>query len=137
MIDHYVQETIAELKKGGFSGEDIFLSAHSLGGEISQDYVLDKSEIKGQILMGSSLLRSKRKINEDGKTIFDGYKTPTLTLFGLKDGLMRVSRGAEAFWHQELNIDESQKGMFPVVVLDKASHASFIVWIEPCLFLLM
>ena len=39
---------------------------------------------------------------------------------------MRISRGAEAFWHQEENIDESQKGMFPVVVIDKASHSSFM-----------
>jgi len=39
---------------------------------------------------------------------------------------MRISRGAEAFWHQEENIDESQKGMFPVVALDKMSHSSFM-----------
>jgi hypothetical protein len=44
----------------------------------------------------------------------------------MKDGLLRVSRGVEAFWHQEQNIDKSQKGKFPVVVLDKAAHSSFM-----------
>lgn len=56
--------------------------------------------------MGSVLLRDTHSINDDGKTIFD-YPTPTLTLNGLKDGLLRISRGAEAFWHSEKNIDES------------------------------
>jgi hypothetical protein len=76
--------------------------------------------------MGSSLLRNTRKITESGSTLFEGYETPTLTLLGVKDGLLRISRGAEAFWHQEENIDESQKGMFPVIAIDKASHSSFL-----------
>ena len=57
LIDHYVQETITELKKRGFTGDNIFMAAHSLGGVMSQDYVPKNSDIKGQILMGSSLLR--------------------------------------------------------------------------------
>lgn len=76
--------------------------------------------------MGSALLRDKRTISESGSTLYKGYNTPTLTLMGLKDGLMRISRGAEAFWHQEENIDDTQKGMFPVIAIDKASHSSFL-----------
>jgi len=89
-------------------------------------YVQKNSDlIKGQILMGSTLLRNTHTINDNGKTLFD-YKTPTLQLSGLKDGLLRISRGAEAFWHSEKNIDDSQKGMFPVNALDDVSHASFM-----------
>lgn len=76
--------------------------------------------------MGSALLRDKRTIAESGSTLFKEDYTPTLTLLGSKDGLLRISRGAEAFWHQEENIDESQKGKFPVVVVDKGSHSSFM-----------
>jgi hypothetical protein len=83
------------------------MSAHSLGGVMSQNYVSSNKDIKGQILMGSTLLRDKRTISESGTTLFKGYNTPTLTLMGLKDGLMRISRGAEAFWQQEENIDDS------------------------------
>lgn len=89
-------------------------------------YVKDHSDlIKGQILMGSTLERNTHSITKKGTTLFD-YKTPTLQLSGLKDGLLRITRGAEAFWHQEINIDESQKGMFPVIALDDVSHASFM-----------
>jgi hypothetical protein len=35
LIDHYVQDTIEELKKRGFSGDNIFMAAHSLGGVMS------------------------------------------------------------------------------------------------------
>lgn len=48
--------------------------------------------------MGSVLLRNKRAITESGSTHFD-YSVPTMTLLGEKDGLLRITRGAEAFWH--------------------------------------
>lgn len=75
--------------------------------------------------MGSVLLRDTHSITSEGKTLFD-YETPTLQLCGLKDGLLRISRGAEGFWHSAKNIDDSQEGMFPVVAIDDASHASFM-----------
>ena len=70
LIDHYVQDTIKELKKRGFSGDNIFMSAHSLGGVMSQNYVSSNKDIKGQILMGSVLLRDKRTISDSGSTLF-------------------------------------------------------------------
>lgn len=75
--------------------------------------------------MGSTLLRDTHSITDEGKTLFQ-YPTPTLQLSGLKDGLLRISRGAEAYWHSEKNIDDTQKGMFPVIALDDVSHASFM-----------
>lgn len=80
------------------------IAGHSLGGVMSQKYAASNSDtIKGSILMGSVLLRSYHSINDDGSTKWD-YEVPTLTLSGTKDGLLRVSRVAEAFWHQYTNI---------------------------------
>jgi hypothetical protein len=50
---------------------------------------------------------------------------PTLTIGGTKDGLMRVTRVAESYWHQITNIDPSQEGLFPVDVLEGVSHYQF------------
>ena len=48
LIDHYVEDTINQLKKAGFSGSNILLAAHSLGGVMSQKYAKDHSDtIKG------------------------------------------------------------------------------------------
>ena len=72
---------------------------------MSQKYANKHSDtIKGQILMGSVLLRDNHSINDDGSTHFD-YDVPTLTLGGTKDGLMRVTRLTEAYWHSHENIE--------------------------------
>ena len=71
LIDHYVTETINELKKRGFTGDDIFIASHSLGGIMSQIFVKSHSDlIKGQILMGSVLERNTHSITDEGKTLF-------------------------------------------------------------------
>ena len=126
LIDHYVQSTLAELKKKGFTGDNVFLAAHSLGGVMSQIYSEGRTDIKGQILMGSVLLRDKRSLTDEGKTEFKAGVPPTLTLVGEKDGLLRVTRGAESYWHQTKNIVDSQAKKFPVVALEGMSHASFM-----------
>jgi len=78
-------------------------------------------KVKAQILMGSTLTREHRSIQPDGTTFFD-YPVPTLTIGGTKDGLMRISRIAESFWHSSENISADQKDLFPVVALDGVSH---------------
>ena len=77
------------------------------------------------ILTGSVLLRNTRSIQKDGTTKFD-FDVPTLTLNGELDGLLRISRGAESYWHQKVNIDKSQAKMFPMLALEGISHASFM-----------
>lgn len=98
---------------------------------MTQKYANSNTDtIKGQILMGSVLLRDTHSINDDGTTHFD-YEVPTLTIGGTKDGLMRVSRLAEAYWHQEKNIEESQAGMFPIYALEGSSHMSYMTGEPP------
>lgn len=71
---------------------------------MAQNYAGSNADtIKGQVLMGSVLTRDKRKIQDDGTTIYN-YAVPTLTIGGTKDGLMRVSRVAESYWHSYTNI---------------------------------
>ena len=102
------------------------MAGHSLGGVMSQKYSLKKSDkVKAQILMGSTLTREHRSIQADGTTFFD-YPVPTLTIGGTKDGLMRISRIAESFWHSSENINADQKDLFPVVALNGVSHMQFM-----------
>ena len=88
------------------------------------------SDFKGQILLSSVLRRNVREIQPDGTTKFT-FPTPTLTIGGTKDGLMRITRVAESYWHSWDNITPEQEGMFPVVVLDGVSHASIGSGIPP------
>lgn len=90
----------------GFTGDNVVMAGHSLGGVMSQNWTKDQSDlVKAQVLMGSTLTREKRSINIDGTTHFD-YGVPTMTIAGTKDGLMRISRISEQFWHTNINIEE-------------------------------
>jgi len=80
--------------------------------------------------MGSVLERSTVEILADGTSHFN-FVTPTLTLGGTKDGLMRVSRVAESFWHTHENINSEQKDLFPVVALEGVSHMGFMSGTAP------
>ena len=44
--------------------------------------------------MGSVVLRNNREVDSEGKSKIN-LKTNTLTLLGTKDGLLRITRGAE------------------------------------------
>lgn len=116
---------IADLKKLGFTGDAIFLAGHSLGGVMAQGYAPKNSNvIKGLILEGSVLLRGTRKVQTNGLTKFN-IDLPTLTLCGELDGLLRITRCAESYYHQVENIDPSQRDLFPVVALKGFSHWRF------------
>jgi len=80
--------------------------------------------------MGSALERGTREIQADGTSHFN-FGTPTLTLGGTKDGLMRISRVAESFWHAHENISSEQKDLFPVVALEGVSHMGFMSGTAP------
>jgi hypothetical protein len=126
LIDHYVTDTIKELVKEGFTGDNYVMAGHSLGGVMAQNYADKNADtFKAQVLMGSVLTRDQRSIDSDGTSKYD-YKVPTLTIGGTKDGLMRISRVAESFWHSHVNINKDQKDLFPVMALEGVSHAQFL-----------
>jgi len=72
--------------------------------------------------MGSSVLRSNREIKSDGSTNFK-FNLPVLTIGGTKDGLFRITRVAESYFHGSMNVNINQKDMFPVVAVEGLSHA--------------
>lgn len=74
--------------------------------------------------MGSVLTRDQRSINSDGTTKID-YSVPTMMVGGTKDGLMRISRVSESFWHSHENIEDGQRDVFPVMAFEGVSHAQF------------
>lgn len=55
--------------------------------------------------MGSGLLRDHRSNNNDTGLTEIAYNVPTISLIGTKDGLFRVTRAAENYFHQFLNIN--------------------------------
>jgi len=106
-ISHYVKQSKKDLKKAGFKGTSYLMAGHSLGGVMAQKYATKNADtIKGLMLMGSVLERGNHKINDDGTTHFN-FKVPTLTMGGSKDGLMRITRVAESWYHQVENIEET------------------------------
>lgn len=94
------------MQSAGFTGDNLFLAGHNLGGVMTQWYISGEGlfespeyTFKGQILLGSVMLRQYRSISkEDGTTLFN-FPADTLTIGGTKDGVMRISRVAEAYWH--------------------------------------
>ena len=98
---------------------------------MAQNYANKNTDtIKGQFLMGSVLLRDNHSINDDGTTHFE-YDVPTLTLGGTKDGLMKVSRLAESYWHQYNNIEDAQKYHFPIYAMEGTTHMSYMTGDAP------
>ena len=131
-ISSHIDSAMDKITSNGFTGDNWFLAAHSLGGVMTQDYLSSgTTAFKGQILMSSVLLRDRRSIQEsDGTTLYD-YQTPTLTIGGTKDGLMRITRVAESYWHQVTNISSSQANLFPVEALAGVAHYQFAGGVPP------
>ena len=71
--------------------------------------------VHGQILLGSFILRKWRNQT-------DGYPVKTLTVGGELDGLSRITRMAEAYYHGVLF---PRHPGFPVVVFNGVSHMQF------------
>jgi len=66
-IGYYVDRAMEDLVKHGFTGDNVLLAGHSLGGVFAQHYANTHTDkIKGLILMGSVLERKNHKINEEG-----------------------------------------------------------------------
>lgn len=101
----------------------VVVAGHSLGGIVIQDWVAANNgnidgqpRVKATLLLGSFL---QRKYNA---TLFP---TPVLQLAGTLDGLTRVTRLMESFYHANMNVTDAQAAMNPVVALSGVSHAQY------------
>eukprot|EP00943_MAST-04B_sp_MAST-4B-sp1_P005999 g5999.t1 len=99
---------------------DLIMMGHSLGGAMLQDYVFKCKNCKAQVLMGAGLLRKYR----NGSTS-SSYPVNTLTIDGTLDGLYRVTRQAENYYHYVLHAKYDKPINFPVVVYEGVSHMQF------------
>lgn len=90
----------------------ILIAGHSAGAARIQTYCNDTGNaVTGQILYAATLLSAFNNLS---------YPTATLMVGGEKDGMMRITRFAEATF-----VYRSQAEKFPVVVIAGANHMSF------------
>jgi len=67
-IGGHIQSVMDKINANGFTGDNWFMAAHSLGGVMTQDFLNsgstkpDSSLFKGQVLMSSTLLRKRREV---------------------------------------------------------------------------
>ena len=114
-----IDRILQSMKDSGMTTSDIVFAAHSLGGVMLQDYLNNNKEAGiGQILLGSFLLRKYRNAS---------YPVPTLTIGGELDGLCRVTRIMESYYHRILHAGDQQAAIktFPVAVVEGMSHMQF------------
>ena len=110
---------LAELRESGMQTSEIFYVGEYVGGAYLQDYLLNHdSNASGLVLLGSFLSRENRS----------KFPLPSLTIGGGRDGLVRVTRIMEAYYHQVLHsslpMNETCKRQ-AVVVLDQLCHSQF------------
>ena len=85
--------------------------AHSLGSVFLQDYVAKNSDgFSVQFLTGAALGRKHRGAP---------YPVPTMAIDGTLDGLYRVTRQAEGYYHMQ------DADNFPVVTFEGVTHMQF------------
>ena len=119
VLSSAISRVLKSMAEQGMNTSSIFYSGHSLGGAMIQDYVYKiSSNSRGQILMGAYLFRKYRN-----KT----YPVPTMTVGGELDGLTRVTRIMEEFYHHIFMANDMQKATqsFPVTVIEGMSHFQF------------
>ena len=125
-----VDRILSIMRSSGMTATSVFFAGHSLGGAVLQDYVYnDAKAAPGQILLGSFLLRKYRN---------ETYPVPTMTIGGELDGVSRVTRIMEEYYHRVLHSNEEHKKMasaaaFPVVVVEGLSHMQFASGDPPAL----
>ena len=119
-----VHELTGKMVAAGMHANRSVMLAHSLGGVMAQQYVTSHAAVvDALVLYGATVLRKYRTTS---------FGAPILTLDGTLDGLLRVSRQAEAWWHQvhrapSINASDSQ----PLILLEGLNHWSISSGLPP------
>ena len=114
-----ISRVLESMAGQGMNTSIVFYAGHSLGGAVIQEYVYKYAKKShGQILMGAYLLRKYRN---------ETYPVPTLTIGGELDGLTRVTRIMEEYYHRiskapDINVATKS---FPVAVIEGMTHMQF------------
>ncbi|KAI6653218.1 hypothetical protein LOD99_3743 [Oopsacas minuta] len=125
-----IQEKIENMKEEiakHVKVEKYFYAGHSLGGYMLSEFVRKNSkDLSAIILMGSFLTRDVTRLSwPDGEYIID-YPVNVLTVGGELDGMCRVTRMAEAYYKQQVNVKMAkQKDKFPLVIIGGINHAQY------------
>ncbi|XP_033727396.1 uncharacterized protein LOC117316744 [Pecten maximus] len=112
-----VNKAKGELLKRG--AKLIFLAGHSLGGQITANYVLNHHRgLSGALLFASYLSR-----NDDPTS----YPVPVLTLSGDLDGLVRLTRIEESYQTLVAYVQRNKSAMYttPVITMEGVNHGQF------------
>ncbi len=114
-----IERILKSMQQAGMNTTNVFYAGHSLGGAMLQSYLFAKpSNASGQILMGSYITRNHRNVT---------FPVPTITIGGELDGLCRVTRIMEEYYHRIIHAASMQDAIknFPVTVIDGMSHMQF------------
>ena len=121
-IDKGVDRILSTMKSKGMNSSTIFFAAHSSisSGPVLQDYLIKNQELaSGLILMGGFLQRNKRDTP---------YPIHTLMISGELDGVCRVSRLMEEYYHRiylHQNDWDTVVIKYPIVIVRGMTHFQF------------
>lgn len=122
LVNEIMNNIYAQFKQQGFnfdSSTPFFFAGHSLGGIIAQDYLFShlsklNLNVTGLILQGAFIQRPNLEKSTDPKY------PPILTLGGELDGLARVFRMAESYYHN--TNDKNVKDKTYTIIIPGKSH---------------
>lgn len=125
VLQNQISSLLDQMKSMGMTqSTKVFYAGHGLGGILLANH-FNTQNIDGLILLGSFLPKALREItNPEGKTKIN-FPSKVLTIANELDGLCRIMRMAEAYYHSVENIVIEAKGRYPVVVVKGASHMQF------------
>lgn len=116
-----ITRIVTAMREAGLESQSIAFAGHSIGGVSLQTYLHDNSTMGfAQILLGNFLQRKYR-------TRPYQVKVPTMTVGGELDGVCRVTRIMESYYHSILTAENQTLATieFPVVVVEGMSNMQF------------
>ena len=127
VISGGINRMLQSMRDAGMNASNVFFAGHSFGGAMLQDYLFkNDTTATGQILMGSFITRNHRNVT---------YPVPTLTIGGELDGLCRVTRIMEEYYHRITHSPKLKDAIknFPVTVIEGLNHMQFASGDPPAL----